>query len=156
VDEVVARTRKALLAAGVFGYYDPQQLGEVTARVGTERGQPTRISCLINDARVARLGPAIDEAALAPASMEQIKDKLGESFLVWDGALDNFHDQLWISVLDYPETVWLQVIIDMACFTEAEAEAAMRGVEEMAVEAAFDPGALTRVSRTGDRTRSPS
>lgn len=155
VDEVVARTRKALLAAGVFGYYDPQQLGEVTARVGTERGQPTRISCLINDARVARLGPAIDEAALAPVSMEQIKDKLGESFLVWDGALDNFHDQAWISVLDYPETVWLQVIIDMACFTEAEAEAAMRGVEEVAVEAAFDPGAPTRVSRTGGRTRSP-
>jgi Condensation domain len=148
LDEVVARTRTALLAAGMFGYYDPRAADELVARVGAERGQPVRISCLINDARVARLAPADAEAARAPVTMEQIKDKLPESFLVWDGTLDSFHDQLWISVLDYPETVWLQVIIDMACFTEAEAEAALRAVEEVAVEAVLDPGAPTRVSRS--------
>jgi hypothetical protein len=155
LDEVVARTRTALLAAGMFGYYDPRMLDELAVRVGAERGQPVRISCLINDARVARLAPADPEAARAPVTMEQIKDKLPESFLVWDGTLDSFHDQLWISVLDYPETVWLQVIIDMTCFTEAEAEAALRAVEEVAVEAAFDPGAPTRVSPAGGRSLTP-
>ncbi len=150
LDEVVARARKALLAGGVFGYYDPQQLGEVTARVAAERGQPTRITCLINDARVAALRPAGEEAARAPVTTEQMRGKLPESFLVWDGTLDNFHGQAWISVLDYPETIWLQVIFDMACFTKAQAEALLRGVEEVAVEAAFDPGAPTRVSGAND------
>lgn len=152
VDEVVARTRKALLAAGMFGYYDPQQLAEVTARVAADRGGPARITCLINDARLARLRPATQEAARATLTMEQIRDRLPESSLVWDGTLDSFHDQAWITIRYYTKTVSLQVIFDMACFTEAQAEAVMRGVEEVAVEAAFDPGAPTRVSRTGERS----
>jgi hypothetical protein len=155
LDEVIAQTRKALLAAGMFGYYDPQQLGELTARIAAERGQPARITCLINDARVAKFGPAQEAVAGAPVTIGRIRDKLAESFLVWDGTLDNFHEQAWISVLDYPETVWLQVIFDMACFTETQAEAVMRGVEEVAVEAAFDPGAPTRVNRAGDRRLPP-
>lgn len=156
VDEVVARVRKALYAAGLFGYYDPQHLAEVTARVAAERGRPAWISCLINDARVASITPTPEDAGRAPVTMERIKDKLPETFLKWDGTLDSFHDQAWISVFDYPETIWLQVIFDMACFSEAEAEAVMRGVEEVAIEAAFDPAAPTRVSPAGDRGLSPS
>ncbi len=149
VDEVVARARKALLSGALFGYYDPEQLREVTGRVVAERGQPARISCLINDARVASITPTPEDIGRAAVTMERIKDKLPETFLKWDGALDSFHDQAWISVFDYPETIWLQVIFDMACFTEAKAEGALRGVEEIAIEAAFDPGAPTGVSRPG-------
>jgi hypothetical protein len=149
VDEVVARTRRTLLAAGMFGYYDPHQLAEVTERVAADRGEPARITCLINDARLARVRPAAQDGASTSTTMEQIKAKLPESSLVWDGTLDSFHDQAWITIRYYTQTVSLQVIFDMACFTEAQAEAMMRGVEEVAVEAAFDPGAPTRVGRAG-------
>jgi Condensation domain len=147
LDEVIARVRRAMPAAGMHGYYDPQQLDEVCARVAAERGEPARITCMINDARTVSMRADAEPAAGAPVTTEQIRHKLPESSLAWDGTLDNFHDQAWITVFEYQGTLLLQVIFDMACFTEEQAEALLRGVEEVAVEAAFDASAPTRVGR---------
>lgn len=147
IDEAAARIQRATLAAAMYGYYDPEQLGEVTAGIASKRGQPPQITCMVNDARVASTLPAGRPGSRAPVTREQIREKLPETVLTWDGTLENFPDHAWITVLDRPETVWLQVIFDLACFTEAQAEALLRSVEEMAVEAAFDPEAPTRIAR---------
>ncbi len=146
-DDVVARVRRASLVAGMHAYYDPDQLDEAAARLAAERGQPARVTCRFNDSRVTGQ-PAGDAARVTPA---QIRRKLPETRLSWDGTLPRFHEQAWITVLDFPETVCLQVIFDMACLTEAQAEALLRGVEEVAVEAAFDASAPTRVGRRAVR-----
>jgi Condensation domain len=147
LDEVIARVRRAMPAAGMYGYYDPQQLDLLCAQVAAERGEPARITCMINDAREAAARQAAEGAARAPVTTKQIAEKRQASVLAWDGTLDNFHDQAWITIFDYPETIWVQVIFDMACFTEEQAEALLRGVEEVAVAAAFDASAPTRVGR---------
>ncbi len=145
LDEVIVRVRRAMLAAGVYGYYDPQQLDEVSARVAAERGQPARITCLINDARTASMRADDEPASPASVTRDQIAEKLPETFLAWDETMRGFAGQAWITVFDHPGTLWIEVIVDMACSTEAQAEGLLRGVEEVAVEAAFDPEAPTGI-----------
>ncbi len=151
VDEAVARARQASLAAGMYAYYDPEQLDQLIARLDAERGYPARVTCRINDRRVTARARTTPEAPGRP-TREQIKEKLAETFLSWDGTLDNLPEQAFISVEDYPETVYLQVIFDMGCFTQAQAEALLYQVEEVAVEAAFDPAVPTRVRPPGRLT----
>lgn len=143
VDDVVARTRRASTAAWLHAYYDPDQLADLVARLDRERGHPARVTCRINDRRADR--PAAGVVLGAEVTMARIRAKADETVLVWDGELDRASDQVFIAVEDRPRTVCLQGIFDLACFTEEQAGRLLRGVEEVAVEAAFDPGAPTRV-----------
>ena len=102
---------------------------------------------MINDAREAGAREAAEAAARAPVTTEQIAEKLPETFVAWDEARGGFAEQASITVFDHPGTLWVEVIFDMACFTEEQAEALLRGVEEVAVEVAFDASAPTRVGR---------
>jgi hypothetical protein len=146
VDEVVARARRSSLVAAKHGYYDPAQLDELTARLDRERGYPARVSCRINDRRM-NTRRVVDAAARdAHPTMERIQQAVPDSFVVWDGTLDHSPEQAFITVEDRKETIDLQVIFDMACFTEADVEALLRGVEAVAIEAALDPAVPTRVS----------
>ncbi|MEU1807438.1 condensation domain-containing protein [Micromonospora aurantiaca (nom. illeg.)] len=145
VDEVVARARRAAVSAGKYAYYDPAQLAEVSDRLDAERGYPARISCRINDRRVTTRQAADGGLHDDPVTAERIRRRADETFLVWDGPLDHLPEQVFITVEDQPETVHLQVIFDFGCFTEEQAERLLRGVEEVAVEAALDPAAPTRV-----------
>jgi hypothetical protein len=144
IDEVVARCRRASLAAGLYAYYDPDQLEQLIARLDAERGYPARVTCRINDRRVTTR-TRIATADADQVTMEKISEKLDETFLAWDGTLENLPEQVFISAEDYPDTIYLQVIFDMSCFTEAQAEALLYGIEKVAVEAAFDPAVPTRV-----------
>jgi hypothetical protein len=144
IDEAVARARRVSLAAGMYAYYDPDQLEELIARLDAERGFPARVTCRINDRRVTtRPRTVITDAG--QVTMEQISDRMPETFLSWDGTLETVPEQAFISVEDYPQTVYLQVIFDMACFTEAQVEALLYGVESVAIAAAFDPAVPTLV-----------
>jgi condensation domain-containing protein len=139
VDEVVARTRRAMLPAGLHGYYDPEQLQELRARLDVERGYPAWLTCLISDGR-GRTKPAVDAAAgTAQVTMEQIRRKLPETTMSWNGTIDVSPDQARLVVDNQPDTIAVGLIFDMACFTEAQVEALARGIEEVAVAAAFDP-----------------
>ncbi|WFE36237.1 condensation domain-containing protein [Micromonospora sp. WMMD975] len=152
VDEVVARARRASVTAGMYAYYDPVGLTDLEAGLDTERGYPARVTCRINDRRVTTRAAADGGVRDEPVTVEAVRRKADETFLVWDGPLDHLHEQVFLTVEDQPDTVFLQVIFDFACFTEAQAERLLRGVEEVAVEAAFDAGAPTRVTpgSTGD------
>lgn len=140
VDDVVARARRASTAASMHAYYDPDQLEDLLTRLDRERGHPARVTCRINDRRAVR-----PTAGVAGVTAERIHAKADETVLVWDGDLDCANDQLFLAIEDRPGTVFLQGVFDLTCFTEAQAERLLRGVEEVAVEAAFDPGTPTGV-----------
>jgi hypothetical protein len=144
VDDVVARTRRASTAAWMHAYYDPDELEDLVARLDRERGHPARVTCLINDRRAAR--PVVQQVARgAEVTVERIRAKADETSLVWVGDLDRAQEQLFIAIEDSPGTVHLQGIFDLTCFTEEQAERLLRGVEEVAVEAACTPMTPTRV-----------
>ncbi|SCG33778.1 condensation domain-containing protein [Micromonospora humi] len=146
VDEVVSRARRASVAAGMYAYYDPARLEECAARWDAERGYPARVSCRINDRRVTTRAAAEEGVRDDEVTPAAIRRRTAETFLVWDGPLDHLPEQAFITVEDQPETVFLQVIFDFASFTEEQAERLLRGVEEVAVEAALDAAAPTRVT----------
>jgi len=139
VDEVMARGRQALLASGMHAYYDPDHLNELTARLDAERGYPAEVTLRMNDRRRTTQRWTAEEARAATVTPADIQARLGETFFSWDGTLDSCHDQAFVTIEDYRNTFHLQLIFDMACFTEEQVENFVYGVEKVAIEAAFDP-----------------
>jgi hypothetical protein len=145
IDEVVARARGASLTAGMRAYYDPDDLREVTARLDAERGYPATVTCRVNDQR-AMVMRADSEASPGEVTVEQVRQRLAETSLTWLGVRENMHEQVNILVEPRPDVVSLHMMWDRWSLTDAQVEALLRGVEEAAVEAAFDPAAPTKVS----------
>jgi hypothetical protein len=145
VDQVVARSRSATLTAGMRAYYDPDDLAEVTARLDAERGYPARVTCRVNDQRAMIMRPDAQDPA-ADVTAEQIAQKLAETSLTWLGPREHMHEQVNILVENRTDAVSLHIMWDRGCLTDGQVEALLRGVEEVAVEAAFDPSAPTKVS----------
>jgi hypothetical protein len=144
IDEVVTRARGASLTAGMRAYYDPDELGEVLARLDAERGYPARVTCRVNDQR-AMVIRADEEGRPGEVTPEQVRQRLPEAALTWLGPRDNMHEQANILVENRPDAVSLHMMWDRWSLTDGQAEALLRGVEEVAVEAAFDPAARTKV-----------
>ncbi len=147
VTEAIARTRRAVTVGAMHGYFDPDQLAEVTDRLDARRGYPAQLTCHINDPRV-HVRQAADEAVRTRAvTAREIQRALDETWFSWDGTVpgDYYTDQAFLTVMETPETVLLQFVFDMACFTEAQVEGLAREIERVAVEAAADPETPTRV-----------
>jgi Condensation domain len=140
VDEVVARARSASLTAGMRAYYDPDELGEVMARLDAERGHPARVTCRINDQRAMIMRPD-EKASLTEVTPEQVRQRLAEASLTWLGPREHMHEQVNILVEPRSSVVSLHMMWDRWSLTNERVEALLRGVEEVAVEAAFDPAA---------------
>ncbi|QFZ21238.1 condensation domain-containing protein [Saccharothrix syringae] len=151
VDDVVGRARRETTRAWMQAYYDPDQLDELIARLDAERGYPAEVTCRISDRRFSTRPRAEAAARGAAVTREAVRAALPETLLSWDGYLDHTRapDQLFISVEDRPDVVHLQCLFDMAVLTSEEVEAVLRGVEEVAVEAAFEAGVPTRVDVPG-------
>jgi hypothetical protein len=144
VDEVVARARGASLTAGMRAYYDPDELREVSARLDAERGYPAVVTCRVNDQR-AMIMRADEEAGLSEVTPELVAPRLAETSLTWLGPRDHMHEQANILVEPRSGVVSLHMMWDRWSLTDGQVEALLRGVEEVAVEAAFDPAAPTKV-----------
>jgi hypothetical protein len=147
VAEAIARTRMAVTLGAKHGYFDPDQLAELTDRLDARRGYPVQLTCHINDPRV-HVRPAADAAARTrEVTASDIQRALDETWFSWDGTVpgDYYTDQAFLTVLEMPETVMLQLVFDMACFTEAQAEGLAHEIERVAVDAAADPEMPTRV-----------
>jgi hypothetical protein len=139
VDEVMSRCRQALLTSGMFAYYDPDHLNELMARLDDERGYPAEVTLRMNDRRMTTRRWRAEEARAARVTPADISSRLGETVFSWDGTLDGCHDQAFVTIEDYRNTFYLQLIFDMGCFTESQVEDFVHGIERVAIEAAFDP-----------------
>ncbi len=146
IDEVVARARGASLTAGMRAYYDPDDLKELTARLDVARGYPATVTCRLNDQR-AMVMRADDQPVPDEVTPAHIRRRLVETSLTWLGPRENMHEQANILIENQSDVVSLHLMWDRWSLANAQIEALLRGVEEVAVEAAFDPTAPTRVSR---------
>lgn len=148
VAEAIARTRRAVTVGAMQGYFDPDQLAELTGQLDARRGYPVQITCHVNDPRVharAAAEAAVRAREITAADIQRALDKAKFS---WDGTVpgDYYTDQAFLTVLEVPEeTVLLQFVFDMACFSEAQGEGLAREIERVAVEAAADPETPTLV-----------
>ncbi|HZM75211.1 MAG TPA: condensation domain-containing protein [Candidatus Limnocylindrales bacterium] len=145
IDEVVVRARSAMLSAGMRAYYDPDELREVSARLDAQRGYPATVTCRINDQRVMVMRAESDEAA-GEITPQQVRQRLAESSLTWLGPREHMHEQANILIENKSDVLSLHMMWDLWSLTISQVEALMRAVEDVAVEAAFDPAAPTKVS----------
>jgi hypothetical protein len=146
VDVVVARTRSTSTAAGMRAYYDPEELRELTARLDAQRGYPAAVTCRVNDQR-AMVMRADEQPRLQEVTADQVRQRLAETSLTWLGPRDTMHEQANILIENRPDVVSLHMMWDLGCLSTGQVEALLRGVEDVAVEAAFDPAAPTGVLR---------
>ena len=145
IDEVVGRARGAAMTAGMRAYCDPDEIGDLMARLDAERGYPATVTCRVNDQRamVLRADERPDPAEVTP---ELIRQRREESTLTWIGPRENVHEQANILIENRSDLVSLYVIWDLWSLRREQVEAVLRGVEAIAIEAAFDPAARTQVS----------
>jgi hypothetical protein len=125
-------------------YYDPDELSEVTARLDAERGYPARVTCRVNDQRAMIM--RAEETSPGEVTPQQVRQKLAETSLTWLGVRDNMHEQVNILIEPWtPDVLSLHMMWDGWSLTNEQVEVLLRGVEEVAVEASFDPAAPTKV-----------
>jgi hypothetical protein len=145
IDEVVARARGAALTAGMRAYCDPDELSALMSRLDAERGYSATVTLRVNDQRAMVMRPD-EQSDPAEVTSELIRQRLEESALTRIGPRENVHEQANILIENQPGVVSLYLIWDTWSLSDAEVEAVLRGAEAIAVEAALDPAAKTRVS----------
>jgi hypothetical protein len=143
VDQAVQETRRRAMIAYKHAYYDPRRLDELLERVARERGEQLDIACYFNDRRIEARDPA---GAPAPLP-EQVAAALPLTTFEWEREQDDPFERLFVHINNVADLADLTVCGDTHYLSRADLEACARGMETVAVEAAFDPAAPTRVPR---------
>jgi hypothetical protein len=136
VGEVVALTAGKALNAYKNAYYDAYEQDEVVARVERERGVAFDLSCYYNDRRQRDR----THTGVEPPTGEQIRAALADSELSWRSEVDIPRSKLHLCLDDPPGAVELVLSADGRYFSHDDMAALVRAIEEVAVQAAIEPG----------------
>ncbi|SRR6266487_685541 len=139
-DEAVKRTYYASLGAYKHAYFEPVRIRELVVAVGEQRGAEIDLSCLYND---IRLTSPRDASGPLPGPRD-IRAALARTALRWQDR-QNPEGQFNIMIEDSPDTISVLMVLDTHYLGLAQAEATLRGMEDMVVAAACDPDAPTGV-----------
>lgn len=133
-DEVVAKAWRALTLAGRYSYFDPNEMAELVAAIGRERGEDVHVDVCFNDRRRAHLTPTLDrmptEAELAAARER--------GTVRWERPLDNYDHSAFFHINDVPDAFDYLLCADTQRLSPADMEAMVRCVEDVFLTAAFD------------------
>lgn len=125
-DEVVARAWRALTLAGRHSYFDPNEMAELVAALGRERGADLHVDVCFNDRRRTHLTPTPPD----PAAAEQ------PGTLRWERPLDNYDHTLFFHINDVPDAFDYLLCADTHRVSPADMESMVRCVEDVFVSAA--------------------
>jgi hypothetical protein len=141
VGEVVALATGKALNAYRCAYYDAYEQDEVVARVERDRGVAFDLSCYYNDRRQRdRL-----HTGVTPPSGDQIRAARADSELSWRQEVDIPRAKLNLCLDDPPGAVELVLSCDGRYFSREDMTALALAIEEVAVQAAIEPGTPTGI-----------
>jgi non-ribosomal peptide synthetase component F len=140
-DEVVGRAWQATARAGKHAYYDPDELGEMIATVGRDRGDDLDISCFYNDRGRHVPRPPADRAP----TRADVLSALPRSTMRWAHRFDSYDRSIAIHINDVPDALDCMICVDTHRIAPAQLVALARGIEAVVVAAALDPAAPTGV-----------
>lgn len=144
VDEAVAYTRRRAITAYKYAYHDPPQREALLERVNQERGATVDLECSLNHIRI---NPRDQNAP--PPTAGQVQAALPDTSFEWTEQQDDRpYNKLYVTVEDVLDTLRLTVDTDIHHLAPDAVEAFVRGIEEVAVAAAFDPTVRTGVPRS--------
>lgn len=141
-EEAVRRAARASMTAYKYAYYDTVAKDALVARIVAERGPEYFVDCFFNDRRVpVGAGPATDEAP----TPQRIRDAVARSTFRWTDSKDTPSSRIFVQVDSAPDATLVNLFVDTRYVPKTHAEALTREMEAVAVEAALDPQAQTRV-----------
>jgi hypothetical protein len=148
VEEAIARTRRAVTVGAMHGYFDPDRVTELMGELDARRGYQAQLTCHINDPRVHVRVAAEEAVRTREITAREIEEALDQTWFSWDGIVPGgfYTDQTFITIIERPETMLLQLVFDTESITEAQAEGMTHEFEQVAMRAAADPGMLTDVT----------
>ena len=125
-DEALQRTRRAVINAFKFAYFDHVRMVALRERVEEERGTVVDTRCFFNDRHgVDPAGPLFDAGNAAP---------LGE--FRWVRGQDAPPlEQLLVEIDDIPDAIQVTVKLDSRSISLTDAESFVRGMEATAIAA---------------------
>ncbi|MEV4138322.1 condensation domain-containing protein [Dactylosporangium sp. NPDC049742] len=133
--EVIARTFKSQLTAGMYAYYHPRDLWALVDRVGAERGVELDTGCYFNDRRRSAPPPSgIPSPAEVTAALEGSVLRWGPSSNEWDATCFLHVDPAAGAATDAVDLTWR---VDTAAVSPAMLEVCLRGIESLVVAAAL-------------------
>ncbi|HEV2373010.1 MAG TPA: condensation domain-containing protein [Streptosporangiaceae bacterium] len=141
-DQVVSRAFRSAMGAYKHGYYNPDQLDALVARVGRERGEELDLECYVNDRRLVNR----EEPDGHPPAIDDVREALPHSVMSWGPPLTEPNGSCFLHINDVPGTMNCQLFADTRYMSPAHMEAYLRGFETVTVAAAADLAAPTGVS----------
>lgn len=155
-DEVVDAAWKTVTAGALHGYYHPAGRRELIARLSEEHGEEFNIDCFVNDRRQ----DAEPDPDVPLPTEEQVHAALPLSTYRWARKEPTFPGYLFLQVDSSPDlsvpdratpeqlktqAVHIQVWADTRHMPPHDIEVFARTMEQVAVQAAFDPDLPTGV-----------
>ncbi len=147
--EVLERCGRLTMTAYKHAYYDPADMTALIEQVKAIRGQEFEPGAYFNDRRAETRqgfpGPVPER--------QQILDVFGKGQLDWTIKQDDPFEPLILHVDDAPGAMNVVIFMDTHFISPSVAESLLRGMEEVAVEAAFDllPGGVPHDRLSGRR-----
>lgn len=141
-DEALARLRRRIVGTFKYAYYDPIQVAELVDQVGRERGEEIDVHCYYNDRRQGEDPPLVDPPPTPAAVVAALPDtSIVDQPLPRAGVTE----RLFAAVEDAAGSFRFLLEADTHHVSQEVMVACVRGMEEIAVEAARDAAAPTGV-----------
>jgi hypothetical protein len=129
-DEALARVKRAAMTMHKHAYHDPADFADLLAEVSGDRGTGIDLTCFFNNRR-GNDGPALPDVSTNPPA---------ESTFRWtptdDGPIDRFFGRV---EPDRDGAMRFSTLVDTNLMSLEDAEACLRGIETVTVEAAGLP-----------------
>ncbi|GAA4473250.1 condensation domain-containing protein [Phytohabitans houttuyneae] len=145
IDDAVRLTARQAIAAYKHAYYNPSDVDDLVARLAAERGEELDLACFFNDRRI----DVRDQEAGPAPTPEQVRAALPHSTFEWSRQRDTSFERMFAHIEDVPDMMAITIAGDTHYMSPGDLEAVVRGMEAVAVEAAFDPAATTGIPASG-------
>lgn len=132
-DEALARVKRATMTAYKHAYHNPADLADLRRQVSRDRGTDIDIACFFNNRRAEGGSGSVPEV-----TPQLIDDALPRSVLRWTPTDKAPLRRMFVRVeTDTADAMRLSTLIDTNLLSLADAEACLRGMETVAIEAAY-------------------
>lgn len=139
LDEAIVRTRRAAVSAYKYGYYNPVDRRALIQQIDSDRGAKVDMSCVFNDRRLQR------DLNSDPVQPERIRSALPDSELSWPVGVEEIPETIYLSVDDAEDAIRFELSADTRYLSRERMQELIRTMEQLAVQAALEPGASTLI-----------
>jgi hypothetical protein len=145
-DDAIERARQSTVSTYLNAYYDPDEMTEMVAEIGRERGEDIDLGCFFNDRR----GPEHREPTGATTTPQRLADALAETTIRWGPHSDIPVERFFFHIDGVPNTLAILLQTDTRYLPPDDMRAFLDEFESTLVRAAFDPTTRTNVRNGPD------